>query len=351
MMRKCIIHYGMHKTGSSSIQKTLQRNLQDSNFYYLDINSSGNHSKPIQNAFSNKTKNIVSDHNKTDQIEAIRRGNHLRYIIENELEKAGNRVTIISGESISIMPQESLVDFRGTLSKYFDDIQLVGYIRPPASFIESAFQQVVKGGASDFNLRRLYPHYRRNFSRIESVFGQENVSYWNFDTKSFPSGCVVTDFCSRIGIEINQNSIIKVNESLSLPAIKLLYTFRKFSYEVNAKRLSTAEEHVLINALSDLDGPKIKFHSSLLRPILRDNRSSTKWMERRLGSSLEQTISNTKLSIKSEEGLLSIGKIPKRWLSDKLGTKHHKKWKHELTSIDIAEWMKLYREKLLLERR
>src|SRR5690606_19936404 len=124
MMRKCIIHYGMHKTGSSSIQKTLQRNLQDSNFYYLDINSSGNHSKPIQNAFSNKTKNIVSDHNKTDQIEAIRRGNHLRHIIENELEKAGNRVTIISGESISIMPQESLVDFRGTLSKYFDDIQL-----------------------------------------------------------------------------------------------------------------------------------------------------------------------------------------------------------------------------------
>ncbi|QEM82063.1 hypothetical protein [Halomonas binhaiensis] len=249
------------------------------------------------------------------------------------------------------MSQESLIYFRDTLSKYFYDIQLVGYIRPPASFIESAFQQVVKGGASDFNLNRLYPRYRRNFSRIENVFGQKNVSYWNFDTKSFPSGCVVTDFCSRLGIKINQNSIVKVNESLSLPAIKLLYTFRKFSSEINAKNLSIAEDHVLINALSDLKGPKIKFHSSLLRPVLRDNRSSAKWMENRLGYSLERPIDNTSLSIKSEESLLRIGKIPKRWLSEKLDAEYHKKWKQELTPKEIAEWMKLYREKLLLERR
>ena len=52
-MAGCILHFGMHKTGSSSIQESLVRELDDPGFHYcaLDDTGTGNASGPLLRAF------------------------------------------------------------------------------------------------------------------------------------------------------------------------------------------------------------------------------------------------------------------------------------------------------------
>ena len=50
-MARCILHAGMHKTGSTSIQLTFNE-LDDDSFYYARILNAPNHSRHIQTAFS-----------------------------------------------------------------------------------------------------------------------------------------------------------------------------------------------------------------------------------------------------------------------------------------------------------
>jgi hypothetical protein len=51
MKRRVIVHIGMHKTGSSSIQHTLYQRLADASFEYADLGCA-NHSEQIHSLFS-----------------------------------------------------------------------------------------------------------------------------------------------------------------------------------------------------------------------------------------------------------------------------------------------------------
>ncbi len=53
-MKTCIIHIGIHKTGSTSIQESLQGFYNDI-FYYANLGPS-NHSEPIYCLFSENPK-------------------------------------------------------------------------------------------------------------------------------------------------------------------------------------------------------------------------------------------------------------------------------------------------------
>ncbi len=50
-MSKCIIHIGMHKTGSTSIQKSLD-GFHDQEFFYAHLGNTPNHSLAIFSLFS-----------------------------------------------------------------------------------------------------------------------------------------------------------------------------------------------------------------------------------------------------------------------------------------------------------
>jgi hypothetical protein len=78
----------------------------------------------------------------------------------------------------------------------------VAYVRDLAGYITSNFQERVKNGYANFDLIDSAPPYRRWFEKFDAVFGSENVRLWKFDPASFPRGCVVQDFCARLGLEL-----------------------------------------------------------------------------------------------------------------------------------------------------
>jgi hypothetical protein len=76
------------------------------------------------------------------------------------------------------------------------------------------------------------------FEKFDDVLGRENVRLWKFDPPSFPNGCVVQDFCTRLGIALPRERVIRVNASISREAVQLLYTYRKLGRNFGALNIT-----------------------------------------------------------------------------------------------------------------
>ena len=133
-----IIHIGMHKTGTTSIQRTFARHLNDFDFVYVKLENP-NHSREIFTLFEEKnhpSKNDIEN----QEVTKVNKQTKNR-LIEN-FQKYTNKKFIISGESIRGMSPNALMEFKLFLSQYFHKISIVAYIRTPKDYMESAFNRL-----------------------------------------------------------------------------------------------------------------------------------------------------------------------------------------------------------------
>lgn len=281
-MPTCTLHIGMHKTGSTSIQSSLQH-FQDQHFSYAKLVSNPNHSHAIYDAFTEDAERGFFDVKPTPvQVD------HYRALLLQAIADNGERNLIISGEKISSMHPAALLRLRDFLSKHFSRIRVVGYVRPPASYIASAFQQRLKNRSPTFEPLRLYRNYGETFQKFDEIFGAEQVDLWKFDGATLHQRCAVSDFCQRLGIELPAARIKNENESMSRQFVGLLYVYRKFAPE-QAATLQLSEAERLNKALSTIWNTKFVLSPTLAQSIRDHHAADIEWMEKRLGESLKET--------------------------------------------------------------
>jgi len=305
-MTRCIIHIGMHKTGSSSIQSSLD-GLDDATFRYADLGVS-NHSLAMYSLFSeHPERHHLHKANRREGSPLDEYIEGMQTSLEKVIESLNGRTLIISGEDIGSLSKAGLSKLHQYFQNSFSSITIVAYVRPPAAFISSAFQQRVKGtGLNEINIKQEYRNYRESFAKFDEIFGRENVLLWKFSPSGFPSKCVVRDFCGRLGIDLPEEKIVRVNESLSRRAISLLYTFNKFSKKYGFKPMKGPEGMRFGKAFSAPDDGKFHFSSDIIRPILEENAVDVAWIEGRLGESLSEELSESKSDdIRGESDLLT----------------------------------------------
>ncbi len=299
-----IVHVGMHKTGTTSIQKTLNQYLNDPNFIYVKLNNP-NHSKEIFTLFEKKyhpgMKSISGKNlNKENK-------NTKRKLIES-FQKHTAKKYIISGEAIRGMSPPALIRFKYFLEQYFYKITIVAYIRPPKAYMESASQQVIKNGIKDLDIDKLYPQYCK-FKKFFKIFGEENIKLWKFDPKDLLHHDVVLDFCQRLNMQIYPKNIVKDNESISKEALSLLYIYKKkYGTDYMKDITNRKKNHLFIQALSHITGPKVKFGPKLINPILKRHSKDIEWMENILNESLKEDITHSKDNIQEEKDFLIVSK-------------------------------------------
>lgn len=351
-MASAIIHFGMHKTGSSSIQQSLAERLDDSKFRYLSLGSS-NSSGSIAVGFRRNPENYHGSKKRGSTREDLRlerqaiHRNLTAALTSNDARKA---TPILSAEYVSVMKAGEFGDLCDFFGRHGYDVTAVGYVRSPKGFMESAFQQRLKGGYKAFDVANMYPDYRRNFEKFESVLGKERVRLWHFDTESFPGGCVVQDFCGKIGIRFRPQDVIRVNEGMSLPALSLLYAYRKFGPGYGVGATVIRENHLLNTKVAELRGPKLRFHSSLVAPVIEAEREDIAWMEQRLGTSLAEDLARDDgRAIRSEEELLTFAPESLQWLAEQLGPDYTARWRPDMSAQQVADWMHAMRVKLANE--
>ncbi len=318
-MSACIIHYGMPKTGSSSIQTYLLRSLADPRFFNIDLGRRGS-GNLIATAFrAHPEQHHRSIKRGLAPAEVQQEIASIRTALARELERVDGRTALLSAEllaNFSVMEFAALCDF---IRPHAAEISAVGYVRSPLAFMESVFQQRVKSGTGSFRLEQNYPRYRERFEKFETVLGRERVAYWSFAPASFPGSCVVQDFCARLGIRCDGAAVQRVNDSLSLPAIRLLYAYRKYGPGFGAGERALQENGLLKARLRELGGPPLRFHAALVRPVLDARRADIAWMEERLQHPFAESPVVDHNAVQGEADLLRYCPESIAWLASQLG--------------------------------
>ncbi len=307
-MRSCIIHIGMHKTGTTSIQQSLHR-FADKRFFYANLGGVCNHSLAIFSIFADKPESHhLHKVSKRDRAGVARYISEMKSDLEESIDNAADRTLLISGEDIGMLSIAALNKLKSYFAKHFEEISIVGYVRAPAAYISSGFQEKVKGGVTrGFDVAKEYRNYQKSFDKFDTVFGKENVHLWKFAPEIFPGGCVVSDFCQRLQIELPANRIVRSNESLSRPLVALFFTYGKYAAQFGFERMAGAESQRMARTLSAENDLKFRFSPDILRPILEDNHKDIQWMETRLGQPLTESLgSHQNGDVSCDEDLLTV---------------------------------------------
>jgi hypothetical protein len=305
-MSHLVIHIGMPKTGSSSIQETLLANSGHGKFSYADLGVA-NHGGVITSYFSRDPfawHGHIAVGRTRDQVFVF--NERVGESLEAMNSRSGNQ--IISGEDIyEHMDERALARMRDFFSDAFERIEVIGYVRPPVSFMASAFIQYVKNHSQTrLDPDKLWPSYRAKLEKFDRVFGPERVTLKSFVPERLIEGDVVQDFCQLVGEPLPQAQIHRVNESFSLEAAASMFTYNRNGpcYETYPGR--PVDNNRLTETLAGFGSQKLRFAHSLVDPILKKNLKDLEWIEARLGEPLRDKGSDEEGAIEREQDLLDM---------------------------------------------
>lgn len=305
MPRRCIVHFGPDKTGSSSIQSTLFHELDSDQFEYAKLDVA-NQSRILYTVFSDAPERFHKHRaaNMTASSAEQLRSN-LSQRFSTGLNAVSKPTAILSGEAVSKLSLDELSSMREFLRQFFDDIWAVGYVRPPRALMSSRYQQHLKSRAAPINPLGIRVAYMRGLEKFDRVFGKENVRLWRFNASDFPDGDVVKHFFVSLGIPLPQR-VRRVNESLSREAVQILYAFHKFGQRASPGAGRAAAKKQAIALLRGLSNTRFRLSPALLDPIIDRMGDDIAWAEERIGASLAEERGDEAGAIGSEAGMLDI---------------------------------------------
>lgn len=320
-MKQCIVHIGMPKTGTTSIQQSLCFGLSDPAFRYLHW----------QRINCNDEMGLLFGDSLPHRYFSVKLGwsawqvRHYKKRVVAELEKilAATPATVrplLSAEPSWRMNEREFTRLRTFMADRGYAVNIIAYIRPWKQWLESHFQQRVKGGQgiaflpNDHTFRL---DYRARIQTLETIFGAAQVQILNYAPKNFPEGCVVRDFCQQVGIRADQIQIKRSNDSLKLPAVQLLYAYRKFGPGYGRGRQAWLENYLMNQQLLQLGGPPVRFHSSLVASFIGELAPQRPWLEQRFGSAFTEDIykADDQICIREEADLFDFAPATLAWLA------------------------------------
>ena len=294
----------MPKTGSSSIQEELFKKTSLGQYKYTDLGLL-NHGGVIRSIFSNDL-HAWHGHkfNNRSDTEIIEFNCYYRDLLALEFSSGGDK--IISGEDIFHMDSEALRKLKEFCDNYFTTIKIVGYVRSPLSFMESAFIQLVKNhNQKNIDFSILWPQYFTKLSSFDAVFGNENVILKHFTQSDLYHGDVVKDFFNLLGLQV-PSSPKKSNESLSLEALACLFVYRKYGGLVDSSTSSHVFSPALVERLSNFGSTKFGFSKSLVDKVFTENRKDIEWINSRLGKNIDDSAVEKEYAISNEQDFVDI---------------------------------------------
>ncbi len=246
---KCFIHIGMEKTGTTTIQNffSCNRNLLLKNgiLYPLSpgrtLQSSINHIKLTACILeANKNDSLQKMFNLKSPQDVLRFRNKFKQDLKHELNKTTAKTVIFSNENCSsrLTTKEEINSLKNLLIDFFDDIQIIIYLRRQDEFLMSSYSTKVKCGSEtqDFSLpgeeliRRRYDYWNI-IKKWESIFCKENIIVKIFEREQMLNGDLLDDFTSIVGLQTTKDYIIpdKKNPSLDIHCLNFLKNFNKFT--------------------------------------------------------------------------------------------------------------------------
>ena len=352
IMKKVILHVGLHKTGSSAIQASLVNGLLHGSGYTYHGFGEQNGSVGLFTLFAD---------------EPHRHPQHLRMGMSpkdvadyrtkivrefEQLLSTTQEHIVLSGEDCSILSAHEIAKIPGFFQAFGFEVRVVIYVRPWHNLLSSVWCELLKHSHLyidlDFNptLWNTHLDLKSKITKFDDVFGKSQVSVSSYNKHNFPEGCVVTDFCRKLNITVDRTRIVNANMGFSLPTTQLFYIYRKYGPPRGHSALDFKRNQTLIYQLEFIKGPAVYFHSNLTQKILAPFRLQKAWMEERIGGAFHEVFHDDNPHvIKSESDLLNLSDNAMNWLCVQCGLDKLKLSSNAYSYTDIAHHLFLFESK------
>ncbi len=278
MTRRCILHVGINKTGTTSIQNSFQ-GFDDGRLRYADLQRA-NHSRPLQMLFAAAYRDLADEQLSPTLFARLSRDS-LRKGFQAQLEDR-SRDLLISAENLSTaFTSHDIADIVAHLRPHFDRIEALAYLREPLGFMVSSLQQRLRDRYVPLRADRLYPAYRTRLGPWDDALGQGNVTLALFDPGAFAGGNVLQDFSSRIGVTCPHSGKQGANQSLTADNFALLYAFRRAQHDKGVVP-DLARERPAVRDLMRLNAAPFAFDPTLWGDVLERQADDIAWAETRM---------------------------------------------------------------------
>lgn len=240
--RRAIVHAGLEKTGTTTIQDFLSLNrnaLALQGFWVPTTLGTDSHVKLCGLAQSAPPKfptmwNILGI---TDQ------ASHRRFVettasdFHQEIEALDPSIhtVLFSNEHLhsNLITAEEITNLRRVLEPYFSSISILFYLRRQDKIASSLFSTRIKGGETidqpvfvDLNAKYLpyYYDYYRILKNYEAVFGRPGLTVRKLEPDSLVGHDLLQDYCDCTGIVMGSDvaPVARKNEALEFKALYLL---------------------------------------------------------------------------------------------------------------------------------
>jgi hypothetical protein len=243
-MKEVILHIGMHKTGTSSIQNSMKGvggdGIRVARFTEV------NHSIPMYTMFSENRYNYHVWKNRGFTVNEIdRKKDEFFKILEEEIANSTISKLVISGEDISLL---SVLD-QELLCNSFQSkgivVKVIYIVREPMAWAVSAHQQRACGGEK--KLFKINPEYKKRLQGFFNRCGAENISVYKYE-HLIEKG-LIKSFSEIIGIKLEKDS--RRNESITLEALAVLYVFNNIEVPTLGTDIRFQARQLVLRAIFD----------------------------------------------------------------------------------------------------
>jgi len=225
-IKQIFLHIGLPKTGSTSIQNTLydkknQIQLKNAGYLYptkLELN----HSFPIFSAFCDNPYEYWHNFSMgLSSFEIKANNNRNLFFLENEIKNTHQNLLILSGEIISNLTTQNLLNLRKYLESITNPkvkINIIVYVRNPLSWSVSNIQQMIKIFSTEKiavqnTKNQIHSLFRDHIEKFIELFGEKNIHLCEFEKAvKHPYG-IPGHFLSTIGFKNNTIKKFKIKNA------------------------------------------------------------------------------------------------------------------------------------------
>jgi hypothetical protein len=301
MAKRAVIHIGIDKTGSTTIQSTLfsvrSKLLSEARILYPSI--AANHSIYLSTIFRDKAHHLLStiEPDATDESSVACIREKFRASMEADLTGPDWHTLVISAEDLSHFHKnpKAITRFVEWLTEHVSDITVVAYVRHPVDWVRSNAQERLKHGATfDRIYKRMNrPRWRKRFTPWLDAVGLERFRLVSFDD-ALKNGGIMASFCDAANLPyekiLSMNPTASGNKSISLEAALLLDSLnRQKPLWVNGKLSPKRRQYgprYGIDALRSVPGNTFFLSTEYEVKARVDSQPDLEWLNATFGTAL-----------------------------------------------------------------
>ena len=278
-MKEVILHIGLHKTGSTSIQEALKGYNKDG-VKAIDFEEK-NHSIPMYTIFSEnrydyhiwQKKNYCRDDIETKKSDYLK-------ILSSECSDNKIKTLIISGEDLSVLNNSEVKILAEFFRTQNVKTTIICYVRDPLSWIASNSQERAKAG---WPLVEVDQIFKRSIQNYMQYFGRNNIQIYDFQKSIKLTGSIVSHFSETFSINLKEP--LRENESLNSVQFALMHILNTISIGITLKKTQNIVTKKIIKLSSKLlskDSEKLD-KQQFVNYISNGNREESNWLKKEFG--------------------------------------------------------------------